>query len=81
MTDFDNTNRGVLFRAKEVPSEKHPSYTGKLNVGGVDFRLSAWVKESKTGEKFFSLAISEKQEKPEPKKAGHFDDMADDLPF
>lgn len=55
---YDNVNRGVLFRDEKRTNERAPEYTGTINVAGKDFRLSAWVKESKAGKKFLSLAVS-----------------------
>ncbi len=60
MTDFDNTNRGVLFKNSRKTTDKHPDYTGSINVGGKEFYLDAWIKESKKGEKFMSLSCKSK---------------------
>jgi hypothetical protein len=49
MSDYDNRNRGVLLT--------HPDYCGRLNVDGVDLRLSAWLKTSKNGMKYMSLSV------------------------
>ena len=59
MTEYDNTNRGVLFKNDRKDSEKHPDYKGNVNVNGVEFWLSAWIKESAKG-KFMSLSIQPK---------------------
>lgn len=71
MSDYDNTNRGVLFKndaAKENP--KRPAYRGSLNVGGTDYNLSAWIRESKKdGSKYMSLSVEPKQDKPIAKAA------------
>ena len=57
---YDNTNKGALFRDTEkAEGSKKPDYTGKLNVNGKEFRLAGWLRESKSGVKFLSLAISE----------------------
>ncbi len=64
MPDYDNTNRGILFREQEKKSEKSPDFTGKINVNGKDYRLAGWMKVGKTGTKFTSLAVSEFLEKP-----------------
>lgn len=60
--EYDNTNRGVLFRNDKKETEKHPDFTGSIDVGGVDHYLSGWIKESKQGKKFFSLSVKAKQE-------------------
>jgi hypothetical protein len=93
--EFDNTNRGSLFKNDRKEQDNHPDYKGSLNVGGVDFWISGWLKTSKEGKKFFSLSIREKEErqssqptrkapaKPAPKgrPSSGFDDMDDDVPF
>ena len=81
MKAFDNTNTGVLFRAKDQKTEKHPAYSGTVNVDGKEFWLAGWVKESKQGEKFFSLALKPKEKKVErPTTPTAFDDL-DSPPF
>ena len=83
--EYDNTNRGVLFRNDKKESEKHPDFTGSMDVGGVDHYLSAWVKESKQGKKFFSISIKPKNDVAAPaiQKAKEIvqDDLEDDIPF
>lgn len=90
--DYDNTNRGTLFKAKEKKSEKSPDYTGTLNFNGTELRLSGWLKESKAGMKYFSLAVSEKTDqyqstsnsrpRSEGRSNGSVDPLSDDtIPF
>ena len=83
--EYDNTNRGVLFRNDKKETEKHPDFTGSIDVGGVDHYLSAWVKESKQGKKFFSISIKPKNDVAAPaiQKAKEIvqDDLEDDIPF
>lgn len=82
MAEYDNTNRGVLFKNDKKESDKHPDYTGKINFDGKDMRLAAWIKEGQNG-KFMSLTVSEfqKQEAPKQTGAGKLADMSDDIPF
>jgi hypothetical protein len=60
---YDDTNRGALFKAKNKPTDSHPDYSGKINVDGTEFWLSAWIKESKEGEKYMSLSVQPKTER------------------
>jgi hypothetical protein len=89
MTEYSNENTGALFINDRKGNDKAPNAKGSLNVDGVEYWISAWIKTSKAGTKYQSLSIQPKEaqpEKPGPtpeyksQKAG-FDDMDDDLPF
>ncbi|WP_339908270.1 hypothetical protein [Symmachiella dynata] len=91
MPEYDNTNRGVLFRNKNRKTDKHPDYTGTINIRGEEFRLAAWTKTSRnSGQKFFSLSVDAGEKLPigqhnqEPRlKAppGPIDIPEDGIPF
>ena len=90
MTDFDNTNRGVLFKNdRKTDGDKKPEYTGSLNVDGVEFFLDAWLKVGKSGAKFMSVSVKRKDKQtaapaPAAKPAlvsSGFDDMDSGIPF
>ena len=80
---YDNTNRGVLFKNDPQGNPKRPQYRGSLNVGGTEYNLSAWIKESKkTGDKFLSLSVEAKKDSPVRNKAPvEQDDFNDNIPF
>lgn len=85
MSDFDNTNRGALFRNDKQGNEKRPDYKGKVNVGGTDYRVSGWLRQSKDGQtKFLSLQVEPVEETAKPaSKAKPVADPAfdDEIPF
>ena len=62
--EYDNTDRGVLFRNSRKTTDAHPDFQGNINVGGVDYWLSGWAKEAKKdGSQFLSLSIKKKEPK------------------
>ena len=77
---YDNTNTGILSRNSKREKDTHPEYNGTVNVEGVEYWLSAWVKERNDGTgKFFSLALKKKEGKSAPAKSSV--DIESDLPF
>jgi len=64
MKQYDNTNRGVLFKNNRKAKDSQPDYTGKINVDGVDKEISAWIKSGAKGD-FLSLSVKEPYQKPD----------------
>ncbi len=90
MAEFDNTNRGSIWKNDRKENDKHPDFTGSLNVGGVEFWVSAWKRKEGAAAKApaLSFSIKPKDEQAAPKRAdpissGHSvkQDMDDDIPF
>ena len=78
MSDYDNTNRGAIFKNEHKKAENHPDYRGTINVDGKDKEISLWVKTSKAGKKFFSASIQEPYVAPEQSTP---QEEEGDLPF
>ncbi len=96
MPEYDNTNRGVLFRnQKKQKGDSRPDYTGRINVNGVDAFISGWIKESRSGDKFLSIAVQTEDQrgsggqrgngqrpaKPATEPEGAEKPADDDIPF
>lgn len=79
---YDDSNKGVLFREKEKKSDSHPDFKGSINVEGTDYWLSGWVNESKAGQKYFKLSVSPKEGAPKVKpSAPTHEFLSEDIPF
>lgn len=59
-------NSGALYRnEKKRPDHDDPEYTGSAEVDGVEYWLSAWVKDGQQGKgKFMSISFKPKENKP-----------------
>lgn len=58
---YDNTNSGALFMNEKAGNDKRPDRKGTINVEGVEYNISGWIREKKNGgEKFLSLKIERK---------------------
>src|SRR5215472_7906164 len=79
MPDYDNTNRGALFRNDDKRSEKQPDYTGPLDVSGESFWISGWLNTSKKGVKYLSLAIKPNNSEAARPKKSRADDLDDEI--
>ena len=74
--DYDNTNRGVLFKQEDKTNDKAPDYKGSFNHNGEEFKIAGWIKMSKAGKPF--LSISKDDFVPQPKEETF---SSEDIPF
>jgi hypothetical protein len=60
MSNYDNTNKGSLFKNDKGDNPKRPDYQGKINIDGTEYRLSAWLQTPKNGgAKYMALKVTE----------------------
>lgn len=57
---YDETNRGTLYK-NENKKDKQPDYRGKINIKGIDYRISAWV-NTVNDEKVINFLVVEEEE-------------------
>ena len=59
MTQYDNTNTGVVFKNDNKSENWHPEYRGSINVEGKEYFIDLKIREGKRG-KFFSAKVKRK---------------------
>ncbi len=58
---YDKTNTGALFRNDKGDNEKRPDRRGTIDIEGVEYKLSGWLKTpTNGGEQFLSLKAERK---------------------
>ena len=61
--EYDNTNRGVLFKNNEKSKDTDPDYKGSyMNADGADHWLNAWIAKDKNGNSYMRLSTKLKDE-------------------
>ena len=59
---------GSLFVNTKKETDNHPDRNGSALIDGVEYWVSGWIKETKSGDKWMSLAF---KPKTEPAKRAH----------
>ena len=57
---YDNTNKGTLYK-NDNKKEKQPDYRGKINVNGIDFRISGWINKINDEDVINFLLVEEEE--------------------
>lgn len=87
MSNYDNSNTGVLFKNDRKTEDKHPDYTGSFyDANGSEYFCDAWIKKSsKSGGTFLSFRVKPKQARKEaaPQYASRplSQELDDEVPF
>lgn len=84
MADYNNINRGSIWKNDKKETDKHPDFTGSLNVDGVEYWVSAWKRKPDQSDKAPALSFSIKAKEDAPSKPASkqpIDEIDSDLPF
>jgi len=68
VTEFDNTNRGAIWKNDDKQSDNHPDFKGSLNVGGVEYWVSAWKRKEGASAKAPALSFQIKPKDEQPRQ-------------
>jgi len=80
MAQYDNTNTFTLNKNDKGDNPRRPDYRGELNVDGIEFNLSGWVREGANG-KFISGSVSIVKAKSEVRSKPAVEGADEDVPF
>ena len=80
MAEYNNTNTFTLNKNDKGDNPKRPDYRGKLNVDGIEFTLSGWVREGANG-KFISGSVAMVEAKTEERAKPAVEGADEDVPF
>ena len=87
MSNYDNNNRGALWKNDKRSSEKHPNLRGSAEVDGVEYWVSAWTNKDGGKKPLVSLSFTPKEQQssggaPSGQAQVSADlDLDDDIPF
>lgn len=90
MSQYDDTNSGALFKNDKGGNPKRPDYRGFVNVNGVEFWCSGWIRKAekgkRAGETFMSLSLEPKGVQDSApsrsfERGQNVNDFDDDIPF
>jgi hypothetical protein len=58
MSNYDNTNRGSIWKNDDKQTDNHPDFKGSLNVNGVEYWVSAWKRKEGANPKSPALSFT-----------------------
>lgn len=60
MSQYDNNMSGALFKNAKKVTDKQPDYNGQCEINNEVYYIGAWLKTSKEGKTYMSLAFTPK---------------------
>lgn len=91
-TDNENPNelRGAIFQNRYKEKDNQPDFSGMVTVKGEEYRIAGWLRTSKAGQQYTSIALTpqaeidarkEARRQEEQSKLANDPDLNDDIPF
>jgi hypothetical protein len=70
MSNYDNSNRGSVWKNEDRKSDSHPQFKGSAEVDGVEYWVSGWLRKPAANPKApamnFSFSVKENQPHSQP---------------
>ncbi len=88
MPEFDNTNRGSIWKNEKKEKATQADFTGTINVDGVEYWLNGWRRKEGAGAKSpaMTFSVRRKDGAAKPSRTATLpkastDDLDDFVPF
>ena len=93
MSDYDNSNRGAIWKNDKKEKDTQPDFKGNMDVGGVEYWVSAWKRkpDANPAAPALSFSVQRKDEQasapatpaaqPTPQQSAPPPYADDDIPF
>lgn len=62
--NYDNTNRGQIWKNENRKTDTHPQFTGSINVDGKEYWLSGWTRKEGANPKAPAMSFSVQPKEP-----------------
>jgi len=59
--EYNNTNRGQIWKNEDRKSDTHPHFKGSMDIDGVEYWVSAWTRKPDANPKSPALTFSFKK--------------------
>ena len=70
MSQYDNTNSGVLFANQyKEEGDSRPDFIGNVDVEDKEFRLAGWKNVSSKGKRYIAVKVEEPKQEDDNKPA------------
>jgi hypothetical protein len=64
MSQYDNSNKGGVWKNDNRESEKHPHFKGNAEVGGVQYWVSGWLRNPDGNPNAPAMKFTPKENQP-----------------
>jgi len=62
--EYDNVNRGQIWKNENRKTDTHPQFTGSINVDGKEYWLSGWTRKEGANPKSPAMSFSVQPKEP-----------------
>ena len=81
--NYDETNRGAIWKNDNKEKETHPDFKGSVNVDGREYWVAAWRRAdgASPSSPALKFSIQPKEDQQQPQSAPVTNTQEEDVPF